>query len=136
MVQTHQDSLEEGTIKPFPPQETEKIWHGSPDPQNVLQLHHQSILTGWISAWYGKCSASDRKALKRVVRKAHHITGAKLPAIQGQYNRHVRGKPIKLSETPVTQVIACYLCYHMASGTGAPNLGPNGSTRCLFVTYA
>ena len=25
---------------PLPPQEAEKIWHGSSDPQKVLQLHH------------------------------------------------------------------------------------------------
>ena len=41
MVQAHQDSREEGTTKPIPPQETEKIWHGSSDPQKVLQLHHR-----------------------------------------------------------------------------------------------
>ena len=41
MVQTHQDSREESTTKPFPPQETENIWHGSSDPQKVLQLHHR-----------------------------------------------------------------------------------------------
>ena len=29
LVQTHQDSHEEGTTKPIPPQETKKIWHGS-----------------------------------------------------------------------------------------------------------
>ena len=29
------------TTTPFPPQETEKIWHGAPDPQKVLQLHHR-----------------------------------------------------------------------------------------------
>ena len=39
----------------------------------------------------------------------------------------VKGKPTKLSETPVTQVINCFLCYRMASGTGAPSLGPKGS---------
>ena len=38
MVQTQLDSREEGMTSPFPPQETEKIWHGSPDPKNVLQL--------------------------------------------------------------------------------------------------
>jgi hypothetical protein len=42
----------------------------------------ESILTGCITAWYGNCSASDRKALQRVVRMAQYITGAKLPAIQ------------------------------------------------------
>ena len=41
MVQEHQDSCEEGTTKPIPPQETEKIWHGFSDPQKVLQLHHR-----------------------------------------------------------------------------------------------
>jgi hypothetical protein len=39
MVQTHQDSRKEGTTTPFPPQETEKICHGSTDPQKVIQLH-------------------------------------------------------------------------------------------------
>jgi hypothetical protein len=41
MVQTHQDSCEEGKTKPIPPQKTEKIWHGSSEPQKVLQLHHR-----------------------------------------------------------------------------------------------
>ena len=34
MVQAHQDSCEEGTTKPIPPQETEKMWHG---------LHHYLV---------------------------------------------------------------------------------------------
>jgi hypothetical protein len=33
MVQAHQDNREVGTTEPIPPQETEKIWHGSSDPQ-------------------------------------------------------------------------------------------------------
>ncbi|KAK6299018.1 hypothetical protein J4Q44_G00305280 [Coregonus suidteri] len=49
----------------------------------------ESILTGCITAWYGNCSASDRKALQRVVRMAQDITGAKLPAIQDLYTRRV-----------------------------------------------
>jgi hypothetical protein len=36
----------------------------------------ESILMGCITAWYGNCSASDRKALPRVVRMAQYITGA------------------------------------------------------------
>ena len=78
MVQTYQDSCEEGTTTPFLPQETEKIWHGSSDPQNVLQLHH---LEHFITTWYGNCSASDPKARQRVVRTAQYMTGDKLPAI-------------------------------------------------------
>ena len=52
---------------PIPPQETEKIWHGSSDPQKVLQLHQEH---GCITAWCGNCSASDRKPLLRVVHTA------------------------------------------------------------------
>jgi hypothetical protein len=36
MVRIHQDSHEEGMLTPIPPQETEKIWHGSPDPQTII----------------------------------------------------------------------------------------------------
>ena len=32
----------------------------------------ESNLTGCITAWYGICSASDLKALQRVVRTAEH----------------------------------------------------------------
>ena len=41
MVQTHQVSREEDTTKPIPPLQTEKIWHGSWDPQKVIHLHHR-----------------------------------------------------------------------------------------------
>jgi hypothetical protein len=47
----------------------------------------ESILTGCISTWYGNCSASDCKALQRVVRTAQDFTGAKLPDIQDLYTR-------------------------------------------------
>uniref|UniRef100_A0A4W5LDR3 Rab-GAP TBC domain-containing protein n=1 Tax=Hucho hucho TaxID=62062 RepID=A0A4W5LDR3_9TELE len=40
-----------------------------------------------------------------------------LPDIQDLYTRRVRGRPKKLSKTPVTQVIDCSLCYRTASGT-------------------
>ena len=41
MVLTHQDSREEGTTMPVPPLETEKIWHGSPNPYIVRAWLHQ-----------------------------------------------------------------------------------------------
>ena len=41
----------------------------------------ESIVTGCITAWFGKCSASDCKALQRVVCTAQYIPGTKLPAI-------------------------------------------------------
>ena len=84
-------------------------------PQILKKFYNCTIES--ITAWYGSCSASDRKALQRVVRTAQYITGAKLPAIRTYIIGAVRGKPIIFSETPVTQVIDCFLCYRTASGT-------------------
>jgi hypothetical protein len=53
----------------------------------------ESILMGCINAWNCNCSASDTKALQRVVRTAQYITGAKLPAIQDLYTRHCQKAP-------------------------------------------
>ena len=61
----------------------------------------ESILISYITAWYGNCSDSDRKALQRVVRMAQYITGAKLPAIQDLYTRRSK----RLYKTPATSVI-------------------------------
>ena len=61
------------------PQEIEKIWHGSRDPQNVLQLHHQEH-PDWLH--HSLVWQLLGKALQRVVRTAQYVTGAKLLAIQ------------------------------------------------------
>ena len=55
----------------------------------------ESILTGCITAWYGNCSASNLKALQRVVCTAQYITGAKHPAIQDLYTRRCQ-KALKI----------------------------------------
>ncbi|XP_064857649.1 uncharacterized protein LOC115142632 [Oncorhynchus nerka] len=56
----------------------------------------KSILTGCITAWYGNCSASDRKTLQRVVRTAQYIIGAKLPAIQDLSTWRYQRKALKM----------------------------------------
>uniref|UniRef100_A0A8C8EQT6 Uncharacterized protein n=1 Tax=Oncorhynchus tshawytscha TaxID=74940 RepID=A0A8C8EQT6_ONCTS len=56
----------------------------------------ESILTGCITAWYGNCSASDRKTVQRVVCTAQYITGARLPAIQDLYIRRCQRKALKI----------------------------------------
>ena len=56
--------------------------------------------TGCITAWYGNCSASNCKALQRVVRTAQYITGAKLPAIQDLYTRWCQRKDLKMVKDP------------------------------------
>uniref|UniRef100_A0AAZ3QEV2 Reverse transcriptase domain-containing protein n=1 Tax=Oncorhynchus tshawytscha TaxID=74940 RepID=A0AAZ3QEV2_ONCTS len=60
----------------------------------------ESILIGCISAWYGNCSASDRKALQRVVCTAQYITGVKLPTIQDLYTRRCQRKALKIVKDP------------------------------------
>jgi hypothetical protein len=42
----HTKTVEEGTAKSIPHQETENIWHGSSHPQKVLQLHHREHPAG------------------------------------------------------------------------------------------
>jgi hypothetical protein len=58
----------------------------------------ESILFGCITAWYGNYSASDLKALQRVVQTAQYITGAKLPVNQGLYNRRCQRKTLKMAK--------------------------------------
>ena len=60
---------------------------GSQIRKSLYSCTTESILTGFITACYGNCLASDRKALQRVVRMTQYITGARLPAIQAIYTR-------------------------------------------------
>ena len=61
---------------------------------NFYRCTIESILAGCITAWYGNCSALNRKALQRVVRSAQRITGGKLPALQDTYTTRCYRKAI------------------------------------------
>ena len=66
---------------------------------HILQRYSctiESILTGCIIAWYGNCSASDRKGLTggSAYGPVHHW--AKLPAIQVLYSRRDQRKDPKI----------------------------------------
>jgi hypothetical protein len=52
---------------------------------NLYRCTIESILSGCIKAWNGKCSTFNRKALQRVVWSAQRITAGKLPALQDNY---------------------------------------------------
>ncbi|KAI4888729.1 hypothetical protein NFI96_004606 [Prochilodus magdalenae] len=45
----------------------------------------ESILSSCITAWFGNCTASDRKSVQRVVRMAEKIIGVSLPTITDIY---------------------------------------------------
>jgi gmma-aminobutyric acid receptor subunit gamma len=55
--------------------------------KNVYSCTIESILTGCITAWYGKCTALECKAQQWVVWTAQYITGVDIPAIQDLYIR-------------------------------------------------
>jgi hypothetical protein len=52
----------------------------------------ESILLGCITAWYGNCTALNRKALQRVMRSAQCIAGGKLPALYDTYSARCHRK--------------------------------------------
>jgi gmma-aminobutyric acid receptor subunit gamma len=80
----------------FPLRRLERFGMGPQILKEFYSCTTESILTGCITAWYGNCSASDRKALQRVMRTAQYITGAKLPAIQDLYTRRCQRKALKM----------------------------------------
>ena len=59
---------------------------------NFYRCTIESILSGCITAWYGNCSAHNRKALQRKQR----ITGGKLPALQDTYTIRCHRKAKKI----------------------------------------
>ena len=63
---------------------------------NFYRCTIESILSGCITAWYGNCTAFDRKALQRVVRSAQPITGGKLPALHDTYSTQCHRKAEKI----------------------------------------
>ena len=63
-------------------------------PKILKRFYSCNIETGCITAWYGNCSASNRKVLQRVVRIAQYITGAKL------YTRWCQRKALKMVKDP------------------------------------
>jgi hypothetical protein len=94
LVMAHINTINPETLDP---QETEKLWNGSSDPQSSTAAPlRASCLTDCVNAWYANCSASDHKALQRVVRTARYIIGAKLPAIQDLNTSRCQRKALKM----------------------------------------
>jgi gmma-aminobutyric acid receptor subunit gamma len=53
---------------------------------NFYRCTIESILSGCITAWYGNCTAHNRRAVQRVVWYAQSTTGGKLLDLQITYN--------------------------------------------------
>ena len=111
-------------------------------PQSLKKLYScaiKSVLTGSITAWYGNCSASDHKTLRWWCEWPSTSLGPSFLTSRTSIPGGVRGRPYKLWKTPANLVIDCSPCYHTASGTGAPSLGPKwllNSFKWLPRTFA
>uniref|UniRef100_A0A4W5NM05 Reverse transcriptase domain-containing protein n=1 Tax=Hucho hucho TaxID=62062 RepID=A0A4W5NM05_9TELE len=94
--------------------------------RNFYRCTIESILSGCITAWYGNCSAHNRKALQRVVRSAQRITGANYLPSRTPTPPDVTGRPKRSSRTTTTRATACSPRYHPEDkvSTGASKLGP------------
>ncbi len=86
MVCSHRCSAEEGTSASLLPEAAEEVWNEPQNPQILLHLHCGEH-PGCITAWFGNSTASNRRALQRVVQTARHIVGGELPSLQDIYTR-------------------------------------------------
>jgi len=67
---------------------------------NFYRCTIESILSGCITAWYGNCSAQDRKKLQKVVCTAQTITEANLPSLESIYTARCRRKATNITKDP------------------------------------
>ena len=83
---------------PLQPQEAEEIWLVTENTHKLLQIEStiESILSGCITAWYGNCTARNRRALQRMVQSAQCITRGTLPALQDTYSTRCHRKAKKI----------------------------------------
>ena len=65
---------------------------------NFYRCTIESILSGCITAWYGNCSAQDRKKLQKVVCTAQTITEASLPALESIYTARCHRKATNITK--------------------------------------
>ncbi len=56
----------------------------------------ESVLTQYISVWYGNVSNQDCKALQRVVCLVEHISGSALPSLQDIYLKRCKSRAAKI----------------------------------------
>ncbi len=58
----------------------------------------ESVLTQWISVWYGNGSNQDCKALQRVVLLAKRISGSALSSLQDIYFKRCKSRAAKIKD--------------------------------------
>ena len=72
---------------------------------NFYRCTIESILIGCITAWYGSCTALNRKALQRVLKTAQNITRTELPSMEDLYSQRLRKKSLRILKDPQPQTV-------------------------------
>ena len=129
MVQTHQASREEGTTKPIPPQETEKIWHGSSKSSTAAPsrascwLHHCLV---WQLLGLRPQDTIEGSAHSPVHHWGHASChpGPLYQAVSEEVPKNCQRLQPPWSWTVLSVMVRVRVC--TASGTGAPSQGPKG----------
>eukprot|EP00061_Rhincodon_typus_P011641 g36814.t1 len=67
---------------------------------NFYRCTTESILSGFITAWYGNCSAQDCKKLQKVACTAQTITETNLPSMSSIYMAHCCRKVANIIKDP------------------------------------
>eukprot|EP00061_Rhincodon_typus_P008785 g31699.t1 len=65
---------------------------------NFYRCTIENILSGYITAWYGNCSAQNHKKLQKVVCTAQTIMDANLPSMDSIYMAHCHRKAANIIE--------------------------------------
>ncbi|KAK3521061.1 hypothetical protein QTP86_017277 [Hemibagrus guttatus] len=60
----------------------------------------ESILSSYITAWFGNCTVLDRKTLQRIVRTAEKVIGVSLPSIMDIYSTRCIRKANSIVDDP------------------------------------
>eukprot|EP00061_Rhincodon_typus_P003185 g19477.t1 len=68
---------------------------------NFYRRTTESTLSRCITAWYGNCSAQDRKKLQKVVCTGQSVTEANLPSMDSIYTDRCRGKADNIIKDPL-----------------------------------
>eukprot|EP00061_Rhincodon_typus_P010479 g34800.t1 len=67
---------------------------------NFYRCTTESVLSRYITAWYGNCSAQDCKKLQKVVSTAQTITEANLPSMDSTYMARCHRKVANIIKDP------------------------------------
>ena len=100
---------------------------------NLYRCTIERILSDCITAWYGSCSAQDRKKLQRVVNEAQSVMQTSLPSIDSVYTPRCLGKAASILRTPRTPDILSSTFFRREKDTKVWGHVPTDSRTVSFL---